>query len=42
MYQNIKISYTEKLLKTKTIINYKEEMIIKSEYKAKNLKQKLT
>ena len=42
MHQSAEVLYIKKSLKIRIIINYKEEMIIKSEHKTKSLEQRLT
>ena len=42
MHQSAEVSHAEKSSKTRIIINYKEETIIKSEHKIKNSEQRLT
>ena len=40
MHQSVEVLHTKRSSKIRTIINYKEKMIIKSEYKTKNLEQR--
>ena len=41
MHQSVEVLHIEKSSKIKMIINYKEEIIIKLKYKAKNFEQRL-